>query len=343
MLRYERLAMQGCGVPILDDVDLEMPARGVAVLLGPSGCGKTTLLRATIRTDEDDPDLACTGRVLLDGQDVRAADYPATRLRQRVGLVMQRPVPFPGTAFENVLFAMKCTTKLTPGEMEARAVEALEHVGLEPQHWTTEAGSLSGGQLKRLAIARSCALHPEVLLMDEPSNGLDPLAVARLEKLIRHLGEDRLVVVVTHDVGMTRRIADRVYFLWPFAGGSRLVEEGTPAEVLDAPRATETRLFVEAAELGAAALQHLGVDLTDRDAEECHPRTLELRPAGAGSPTDSCCDEDTCHDDEVPGPDRRERRTVRGEDPRVEVVHEPRARARRDAARCDRGRRGPQV
>lgn len=339
MLRYEDLSLKGCGVPILNNLQLEMPETGVAVLLGPSGCGKTTLLRATIRTDQDDPDLECTGRVLLDGQDVRARDYPATRLRQRVGLVMQRPVAFPGTAYENVLFALKCTTSLTAGEMESRAIEALEHVALEPQHWTTQAGSLSGGQLKRLAIARSCALHPEVLLMDEPSNGLDPLAVARLEKLIVSLGRDRLVVVVTHDVGMTRRIADQVYFLWPYPDGSRLVEQGPVNQVLDAPRETETRVFIAAAHQGAAALEQLGVDLCDQDAEECHPRTLQLTPS---EPTTEPCEPDSCHD-EVPGADRHEQRAVRRDDPRIEVVHQSRAGAGRDATRCDRGGRGPQV
>jgi len=355
MLSFEGLSVSGCGVPIVDDLHLRFPERGVAVLLGPSGCGKTTLLRCTIRTDEDDPDLRCRGRVLLDGVDVRAKGYPATRLRQRIGLVMQRPMPFPGTALQNVAFALRCTTDLSPGEIQRRSLEALEHVGLEPQHHHARAAQLSGGQLKRLAIARSCALRPDVLLMDEPSNGLDPLSVARLEKLVRHLAEERLVVVVTHDVGMTRRIADQVCFLWPYPGGSRLVESGSVAQVLDAPRATETRLFVGAAHQGAAALDSLGMELCDVEAEECRPRTLAIGAAEAAGQRndhphsdrgqgcgDSCggdsqTEEQYPHEPEVRGPQFPGEQPLRRSHPRIEVVHQSRAAAGGDASGCDSG------
>jgi len=280
MLRFRDLRVRGCGVTILDGLELELPQRGTAVLLGPSGCGKTTLLRVTIREDEEDPDLEVAGTIELGGEDVRARGVSVSRLRQRIGLVPQRPVAFPGTTFDNVTFALRHTTELARPEIEYRAHAALEEVGLEPELYGREASCLSGGQLKRLAIARTVALEPDVLLMDEPSNGLDPLAVVRLERLITRLAEHRLVVAVTHDLYMARRIADEVHFLWPFPGGCRVVESGAPELVLERPARPETRLFVQAAWNGAAALYDVEDQLSDDcEAEECRPRVLRLRPA----------------------------------------------------------------
>lgn len=274
MIEYKGFTVRGCGETILNGIDLRLPEKGCAVLLGPSGCGKTTLLRTTIREDHEDPDLEVEGQITLDGVNIRDRRYPLTQLRRRVGLISQRPVPFPGTALENVGFALRCTTKMSRAEIRRRSLEALEEVGLEPEHYDTQADCLSGGQLKRLSIARTVALEPTALLMDEPSNGLDPLAVARLETLIHRLAEHRLVVVVTHDVSMARRIADRVYFLWPFPEGCQLVDEGSAAEVIELPRRPETRLFIDVAARGAEALG--GVELRDADAEECQPRRIDL-------------------------------------------------------------------
>jgi ABC-type phosphate transport system ATPase subunit len=276
MIRYRNLTVRGCGQVILRDFELALPDRGTAVLLGPSGCGKTTLLRSTIREDEDDPDLEVSGTIELNGTDLRARSVSRTAVRQRIGLIPQRPVAFPGTTFENVTFALKHTTRLTRAEIERRARISLEEVGLEEALYEREADCLSGGQLKRLAIARTVALEPDVLLMDEPSNGLDPLAVVRLERLISRLAEQRLVTVVTHDLYMTRRIADEVHFLWPFADGCRVVESGAPEKVLEVPARPETRLFVQAAWEGAAALYEVGDELEDCEAEECMPRRMTL-------------------------------------------------------------------
>ena len=276
MMRYRALSISGCGVPILRDVDLDLPERGTVVVLGPSGCGKTTLLRATIREDEEDPDLCVRGTIELDGVDVRAATQSITALRQRVGLIPQRPVAFPGTARQNVLFALECTTRLSRRERQACADRALAEASLEPEHHGSPADCLSGGQLKRLSIARTIALQPRVLLMDEPSNGLDPLSVARLERLISDLARERLVVVVTHDVAMARRVADLVHVVWPFEGGSRIVEGGRASRVLTDPVQPETRLFVETADRGAAGLARYEDRLTDVPAQECHKRTIEL-------------------------------------------------------------------
>lgn len=276
MIKYRNVTVTGCGVRIIDGLDLELPEKGTAVILGPSGCGKTTLLRTTIRDDEEDPDLEFSGTIAFHGRNVRESGFALTQLRQRVGLIMQRPVAFPGTALENVTFALKCTTDLSAEAIDRRARKALQEVGLQPEHYNTAARSLSGGQLRRLSIARTIALKPEVLLMDEPSAGLDPLAVAQLERLIVDLAQNRLVVVVTHDVGLARRVANVVFFLWPYPGGCKLVESGVAADVLDFPKSLETRLFVETARYGAQAIEEDGVDLSDLEAEECAPRRIEL-------------------------------------------------------------------
>jgi phosphate transport system ATP-binding protein len=277
MIHYRNVTVSGGGVKIIDDLDLELPDKGTAVILGPSGCGKTTLLRTTIRDDEEDPDLEFSGTIAFHGRNVRESGFALTQLRQRVGLIMQRPVAFPGSTLDNVTFALKCTTDLSPEAIDRRARHALEEVGLEPEHYSTAARNLSGGQLRRLSIARTIALEPEVLLMDEPSAGLDPLSVAQLERLIVTLAESRLVVVVTHDVGLARRIADSVFFLWPYPGGCKLVESGMAVDVLDSPKRLETRLFVETARHGAKAMQDNGVGLSDVEAEECcAPRRIAV-------------------------------------------------------------------
>jgi phosphate transport system ATP-binding protein len=288
MIEFKNLTVTACGARIIDQLDLTLPDKGTAMILGPSGCGKTTLLKSAIRDDLEDPDVQVEGSIRLRGEEIRHRKLPVHRLRQRVGMVMQHPVPFPGTAFENVTFALRCTTKLGREEIEKRALHALEEVGLERQHWETPAECLSGGQLKRLSIARTIALEPEVILLDEPSNGLDPLAAARIEKLISTLALHRLVVVVTHDVGLVHRIGDEVYFLWPYPNGCRLVEQGPAQQVLENPSKPETRLFVRAAREGASALAHgeeLVAGLTyevERDPcgpDGCGPtRTAPTRP-----------------------------------------------------------------
>ena len=276
MIHYRNVTVIGCGVKIIDDLDLELPDKGTAVILGPSGCGKTTLLRTTIRDDEEDPDLEFSGAIDFHGRDVRTSGLALTQLRQRIGLIMQRPVAFPGSTLDNVTFALKCTTDLSPEAIDRRARQALEEVGLQPEHYATAARNLSGGQLRRLSIARTIALDPEVLLMDEPSAGLDPLSVAQLERLILTLAETRLVVVITHDVGLARRIANFVFFLWPYPEGCKLVESGVAGDVLDSPQRLETRLFVETARHGAKAMPDDGVGLSDVEAEECAPRRIAV-------------------------------------------------------------------
>ena len=225
----------------LHDVNLELPNLKVTALIGPSGCGKSTFLRILNRMSETIPDTRVEGEVLLDGEDLFS--IPTTYLRRRVGMVFQRPNPFPKTIFENVAYGLRVNRMLPKSELNARVEQSLKHAALWEEvkdKLNVSALSLSGGQQQRLCIARSLAVEPEVLLLDEPSSALDPLATSKIEDLIFDLKNLCTIVIVTHNMLQAARVADYVGF---FLNG-KVVEFDKAKKIFMNPAQKETEDYL---------------------------------------------------------------------------------------------------
>lgn len=229
------------GVEALHDVSLSVRDHRVLAVIGPSGCGKTTLLRSVNRLVLEGPRVRLSGQVTLRGRDV--ARMPAEELRRNVGMVFQEPSPFPFSIWRNVTYAPRYFGGASKRELEDLVREKLELVGLwdeVSQDLRKSALRLSGGQQQRLCIARAIAVDPQVLLLDEPCSALDVNATATVERALLRLRERYAIVVVTHNIGQARRIADEVAFM----SEGRVVERGPAEQVLDHPRMDETRAFL---------------------------------------------------------------------------------------------------
>ena len=201
----------------LKNISMDLPERQVSAIIGPSGCGKSTLLRVFNRIYAIYPNQRASGEVLLDGENILDARYPVHKLRSKIGMVFQKPVPFPMTIFENIAWGIRHHEKLSKAEMEARVEQALRRAALWDEVKDKLKGSalgLSGGQQQRLCIARSIALKPEVLLLDEPTSALDPIATGRIEQLIEELKRDYTIVIVTHNMQQAARVSDRTAFMY---------------------------------------------------------------------------------------------------------------------------------
>ncbi|HET7932166.1 MAG TPA: phosphate ABC transporter ATP-binding protein PstB [Rhodanobacteraceae bacterium] len=204
-------------VHALRNIDMDIPEKQVTAIIGPSGCGKSTLLRVFNRIYAIYPKLRANGEVLLDGENILDARYSLNRLRSKVGMVFQKPVPFPMTIFENVAWGIRHHEKLSKPDMEARVEQALRRAALWDEvkdKLKRSALSLSGGQQQRLCIARGIALKPDVLLLDEPTSALDPIATGRIEQLIEELKRDYTIVIVTHNMQQAARVSDRTAFMY---------------------------------------------------------------------------------------------------------------------------------
>ena len=201
----------------LKAISLDIPARQVTAIIGPSGCGKSTLLRVFNRIYAIYPGLVARGEVRLDGEDILDARYPLNRLRSKVGMVFQKPVPFPMTIFENVAWGIRHHERPGKAELAERVEQALRRAALWDEvkdKLKASALGLSGGQQQRLCIARGIALKPEVLLLDEPTSALDPIATGRSEQLVEELKADYTIVIVTHNMQQAARISDRTAFMY---------------------------------------------------------------------------------------------------------------------------------
>lgn len=228
----------------LYDVTLSIEANRVTAIIGPSGCGKSTLIRCLNRMHELVPDARVEGKVLLDGQDIYGSDLDPADVRRRVGMVFQKPNPFPNMSIrDNVVAGLKLSGVRNKGTLEQVAQRSLEEVALwdEVKDDLKRSGaSLSGGQQQRLCIARALAIQPEVVLMDEPCSALDPTATAKIEQLISSLKRNYTVIIVTHNMQQASRVADLTAFLYL----GKLIEYGETAALFENPREQLTERYI---------------------------------------------------------------------------------------------------
>jgi phosphate transport system ATP-binding protein len=228
----------------LFDIDLDIPDRAVMALIGPSGCGKSTFLRCLNRMNDTIPDCRVTGEIKVDGRDVHDPDLDVVELRGRVGMVFQKPNPFPKSIFENVAYGPRIHgLARSKSDLEEIVISSLEKAGLlaEVKDRIHEPGTgLSGGQQQRLCIARAIAVNPELILMDEPCSALDPIATAKIEELIDELKKNYCIVIVTHSMQQAARVSQRTAF---FHLGV-LVEEGSTADIFTNPTDKRTQDYI---------------------------------------------------------------------------------------------------
>jgi phosphate transport system ATP-binding protein len=227
----------------IKDASLVVPSEHVTALIGPSGCGKSTFLRALDRMHDLTPGARVEGRVLLDGEDIYGPDADPVVIRHRIGLVFQRPNPFPKTIYENVVYGPRIHGERRKAQLDETAERALRSAALWEEvkdRLHRSALDLSGGQQQRLCIARAIALNPEVILMDEPASALDPIATSKIEDLIGQLTEQFTVVIVTHSMQQAARISDFTAF---FHLGD-IVEVGPTDQIFTHPREKRTEDYI---------------------------------------------------------------------------------------------------
>jgi phosphate transport system ATP-binding protein len=227
----------------LKNVSLDIPEKSVTAFIGPSGCGKSTLLRVLNRIYELYPNQRAVGKVLLDGKNILSTGVDLNLLRAKIGMVFQKPTPFPMTIFENIAFGIRLYQNLSANELRDRVTMALEKAALwnEVKDKLNASGlSLSGGQQQRLCIARSIATNPEVILLDEPCSALDPISTARVEELIEELRSDYTIAIVTHNLQQAARVSQQTAFM--FLG--ELIEYAPTEQIFENPKQEKTKDYV---------------------------------------------------------------------------------------------------
>jgi phosphate transport system ATP-binding protein len=227
----------------LKSVNLSIPEKKVTAFIGPSGCGKSTLLRTFNRMYELYPKQKATGEIILDGENILDAQQDLNRLRAKVGMVFQKPTPFPMSIFDNITFGVKLYESLSKRDMADRVEWALRKAALwnEVKDKLKQNGnSLSGGQQQRLCIARAIAVRPEVVLLDEPASALDPISTAHIEELIHELKKDYTIIIVTHNMQQAARVSD--YTAYMYLG--ELIEFGNTDMIFTTPKKTATEDYI---------------------------------------------------------------------------------------------------
>jgi phosphate transport system ATP-binding protein len=227
----------------LKNISLPLYLKKVTAFIGPSGCGKSTLLRVMNRIYELYPNQRAEGEVLLDGENILSRKQDVNTLRAKVGMVFQKPTPFPMTIFDNIAFGLQLYDTVPRSELEGRVEDALRRAALwdEVKDKLNASGtSLSGGQQQRLCIARSVAIKPELILLDEPCSALDPISTAKIEELIGELSEDYTIVIVTHNMQQASRVSDYTAFM--FLG--ELIEFGETEKIFTTPTNKRTEDYI---------------------------------------------------------------------------------------------------
>ncbi len=228
---------------VLKGIDLDIPDREIVALVGPSGCGKSTLLRSMNRMHDLSPEAIVTGDVLLDQESIYNPKIDVVDVRRKIGMVFQKPNPFPKSIFDNVAYGLRIN-----GEKRKTAIEAAVETALKESFLWEEVSdqleesalSLSGGQQQRLCIARAIAIQPEVLLLDEPCSALDPISTAKVEELMLKLKKEYAIVIVTHNMQQAQRVADRTAFMYL----GNLIEYGATEQIFHSPQQELTQKYV---------------------------------------------------------------------------------------------------
>lgn len=229
---------------VLKGIDMTIPKNSVVALIGPSGCGKSTLLRSINRMHDLSPDAKITGEIYLDGEPILHTKTDPTHIRRKIGMVFQRPNPFPQSIFNNVAYGLKINRMDKSTDLKNTVEEALKDCYLWEELNTSlnrSALELSGGQQQRLCIARAIAIRPEVILMDEPCSALDPISTAKIEELVLRLKEEYTIVIVTHNMQQAIRTADYTGFMYL----GELIEFGPTKQIFENPQQELTKRYVE--------------------------------------------------------------------------------------------------
>ena len=227
----------------LKGISLDVPDNAITALIGPSGCGKSTLLRSLNRMHDLHPEARLNGQILLDGENILGKKQNVTDIRRRIGMVFQKPNPFPKSVFDNVAYGLRINGLHHIGRLREQVEHALRESSLwEEVHDQLDkpALELSGGQQQRLCIARAIAVEPEVLLMDEPCSALDPISTDKIEKLMLRLRERFCIVIVTHNMQQAQRVADFTAFMYL----GNLIEHGRTPDIFGNPQQELTRNYV---------------------------------------------------------------------------------------------------
>jgi len=250
MVAVENLSLCYNGVPAFQDVSLSIGCHRITALMGPSGCGKTSFLLCLNRLTDLLPSCRVTGRVIVDGVDMHEAGTDVVALRRRVGMIFQKPNPFPLSIRRNIELPLKEHGIRGRDRLNQIVETVLRDVGLWDEvkdRLHGSALSLSGGQQQRLCVARALALKPQVILLDEPCSSLDPISSGVVEDLIVSLRKRYTVLIVTHNLAQARRIADDVAFFWSVDGMGRLIESGVCKKVFEAPTQEITAAYIHGA------------------------------------------------------------------------------------------------
>ena len=242
-LRIEDLSFFSGTNKALKDVSLSIPKGQVTGMIGPSGCGKSTLLRVLNRMYDLYSGQRATGRVMMDGENIIGAKVDRNALRSRIGMVFQKPTPFPMSIYDNIMFGVNLHEGLSRSAMDERVEWSLTRAALWGEikdRLKSSAMSLSGGQQQRLCIARTIATKPEVILLDEPTSALDPISTLKVEELIDELKHEFTLVIVTHNMQQAARCADQVAFFYL----GEMVEVGPATEMFTAPKERRTQEYI---------------------------------------------------------------------------------------------------